>query len=191
MSDSTNEAFIRRLIKSGHESVLEHSIATVRFVISRAIANELVRHRLASYSQESTRYVDYNKKQLDFIIPHWCTISEGTYIDYDVDFILDNPDKYSVSDIIWLEAMYDCENKYKSLRVSGVKSQDARGVLPLDTATTIVVSANYREWRHILKLRTSQAAHPDIRNIMSDLLDTFKGLIPVVFEDIDARRDIV
>lgn len=164
---------VKLLIRRKHEAMLEHSILSVRFIISRAIANEIVRHRICSFAQESTRYCNYSsdkfKHEVTFIIP-----SKLRYKDEQKDSL------YSM----WISAMRAAEYSYMSLLMEGVEPEVARGVLPLDTKTELVVTANYREWRNILRLRTDSFAHPDIRSIMALLLSELKERIPIVFDDL-------
>jgi thymidylate synthase (FAD) len=168
-SGSTEETkeFLRKLIKSGHESVLEHVNVTVRFITDRGVSHELVRHRIASYSQESTRYCNYSKKGCSFIVPYF----------YGQD---------SQIDVVWEFAMLSAELLYTQLIEKGCKPQAARAVLPNSLKTEIVVTANLREWRHITKLRTSKRTHPQMRNLMLGLLSEFKETLPIIFEDIEA-----
>jgi len=165
--------FIGKLIANGHESVLEHSSLSVIFITDRAVTHELVRHRLASFTQESQRYCNYAKdkfnNEVTFIEPWW--ISDSDPIDSDVAYP-------------WITAIGTAEQEYFKLLDIGMAPQDARAVLPNSTKTEIGVTANYREWRHILKLRCSNAAHPDIRRLMRGLAIELKMRIPVVFDDI-------
>ena len=156
------EAFVRMLIERGHESVLEHESITVRFVCDRGVSHEIVRHRLASYSQESQRYVRYNG-DIEFINPH-----------------MPNAKAYEA----WQELCERAEETYKELLSYGVQPQQARSVLPNSTKTEIVMTANLREWRHFLKLRTAPAAHPQMRELTVPLLHKLQERIPVIFDDI-------
>ena len=156
------EKFVRMLIERGHESVLEHESITVRFVCDRGISHEIVRHRLASYSQESQRYVRYND-DIGFINPR-----------------MPNAKAYEA----WQESCERAEETYKELLSYGVQPQQARAVLPNSTKTEIVMTANLREWRHFLKLRTATAAHPQMRELTVPLLHELQEQIPVVFDDI-------
>ena len=164
ITETSAVAFVRKIIASGHESVLEHEKVTVRIVCDRGVSHEIVRHRLASYSQESTRYCDYGKVgEIDFIIPCWLT---------------EDSDHYPY----WLWSMQQAESEYKQLRAWGWSPQQARCVLPNSLKTEIVMTANLREWRHFFKLRTAPAAHPQMREIAVPLQEEFRRLIPVVFE---------
>ena len=161
--------FARMIVDNQHLSVIEHASISVKLVTSRGVTHELVRHRMASFSQESTRYCNYSKEKFS---------NEITVIDKRPSFARDADRK------TWQGAMEDAERHYMSLVRNGVSPQVARGVLPIDLKTEIIVTANLREWRHIIELRTSSAAHPDIRALMIDLLAAFKRLIPAVFDDL-------
>ena len=158
------------LVKQGHEAMLEHSQLSVLFTCDRGVANELVRHRIASFAQESTRYCNYSKEkfggELSFIRPYYIyDLSEEA-----CDAISDS--------CCWAEKLY------LQLIKDGLRPEQARCVLPLCLKTEIVVTANYREWRNIFKLRTPVAAHPQMRELMCPLLLEVQKKIPVVFDDI-------
>jgi thymidylate synthase (FAD) len=180
--------FIQKLIRMGHESVLEHGAITVRFLTDRAVSHELVRHRLASYSQESQRYVDSKYKRLmEFIRPWWMP---KEYVgDYDRGYINSSGNFERAEARIFLINLFHVYNQYQLLRNFGCTPQQARAVLPNATKTEIVVTANPREWRHIFKLRTSNAAYPQIRELMIPTLWTFKELWPAFFEDIRVKEE--
>ena len=169
ITEESAENFVRMLIERGHESVLEHASITVRFVCDRGVSHEIVRHRLASYSQESTRYCNYSndrfRNNITFIKP--CFLDEGT-------------GGYK----LWKQAMFIAEKEYFELLNLGCTPQEARSVLPNSTKTEIVMTSNLREWRHFLKLRTAKAAHPQMRELTVPLLHEFQRQIPVVFDDI-------
>lgn len=169
--------FVRKIIKSGHESVIEHEFISICFVVDRGVSHELVRHRLASFSQESTRYCNY-KGGVTFIIPPWVDIEPGAFLET-VDISTLSPiDKF------WFASMLMAQNIYTILLGRGWTPQQARSVLPNSLKTEIVVTANLREWRHIFKLRCDKAAHPQMREIMCPLLDVLKEELPEVFGDI-------
>lgn len=168
--------FCEMILNRGHESVIEHAVATVRFICDRGVTHELVRHRLASFSQESTRYCNYGGG-VTFIIPPWVSIPEG-----DKDEIPTNGLDYP--SVLWLNAMNSAGIFYSHLLTEGWSPQQARAVLPNSLKTEIVVTANMREWRHIFKLRTSKAAHPQMREIMVPLLQEMDRRCPVLFDDI-------
>jgi thymidylate synthase (FAD) len=169
---SSARKMVAGLIKSGHEAMLEHGGLTVRFVCDRGVSHELVRHRMASFAQESTRYCNYSKdkfgNELTFVMP---TL-------YKDDFMEDEAWN------CWVETMKKCEESYMKLIKMGVSPQMARSVLPNSLKTEVVVTANWREWRHILSLRCAPDAHPDIRCLMIDLLEELHDKIPVLFDDI-------
>ena len=162
ITDESAKSFVRKLIECGHESVLEHESITVRFVCDRGISHEIVRHRLASYSQESQRYVRYND-DIEFINPR-----------------MPNAKTYEA----WQELCERAEETYRELLSYGVQPQQARSVLPNSIKTEIVMTANLREWRHFLKLRTAKVAHPQMRELTVPLLQELQERIPVVFDDI-------
>lgn len=178
-SDSA-EKFVQRIIKSGHHSVIEHANITVRFICDRGVTHEIVRHRLASYSQESTRYCNY-KGGVTFIIPPWIDMPEGKYDDYGEASV------YSNDIHPWFYAMIDAEEYYKELLFNNWSPQQARSVLPNSLKTEIVMTANVREWIHVLTLRTSKAAHPQIRELMFPLLKELKEKVPVIFDNIQGK----
>lgn len=182
------KAFVQRIIAQGHESVLEHESISVKFICDRGVSHELARHRLASMTQESTRFVDYAKEGDDrlptFVIPPWVNIEPGIYEDTDIALVGLSP-----HDVRWVHHCFAAAHTYKMLREHDKKvpawaPQQARAVLPHSTKTEIVFTANLREWRHILKLRTDKAAHPQMRQLMIPLCVMFKALLPTVFEDI-------
>lgn len=175
----TASKFIRRLIKSGHESVLEHSQLVVRFNnCSRGFTHELVRHRLAGFSQESTRYVDYANGEVD-LSKFSISCVAPPHRDVDEKFILSDGRVFSFVDM----CNY-VEEFYRTLRSGGWKPEDARQILPTGLVAQIVVSANFREWRHIFKMRTATVAHWEIREVMTKLLHEINETIPAVFEDL-------
>ena len=162
ITEESAKVFIRKLIERGHESVLEHASITVRLICDRSISHEIVRHRLASYSQESQRYVRYNG-DIEFINPR-----------------MPNAKAYEA----WQELCERAEETYRKLLTYDIQPQQARSVLPNSTKTEIVMTANLREWRHFLKLRTAKAAHPQMRELTVPLLKELQERIPVVFDDI-------
>lgn len=162
ITSSSAAPFVRSIIERGHESVLEHISITVRFVTDRAIANELVRHRIAAYSQESTRYCNY-KNKIEFIYPKNVSDKQLQLI---------------------MEACACAATTYQELIADGATPEIARDVLPLCTKTELIATYNLREWRHILRLRTDKAAHPKMRELMQTLLQFFQGLVPIIFDDI-------
>ena len=179
ITETSAKDFIARIIKSGHHSVIEHENISVRFVCDRGVTHEIVRHRLAVYSQESTRYCNY-KGGVVFIIPSWCKDLEWAEYMYgdEIDSTISKPSK------IWLASMFSAESDYIDLLKEGWSPQQARSVLPNSLKTEIVMTCNLREWKHVLNLRCSKAAHPQMRELMAPLLVDFKSIIPVIFDDI-------
>jgi thymidylate synthase (FAD) len=161
--------FIRRLIDRGHEAMIEHEHITVRFIHNRGFTHELVRHRIASYAQESTRYCNYSKdkfgNELTFIEPYWYKEEEKTS---------------NLNDGAWDVLMEQIEEIYLTM-IKSLPAQAARGILPNDIKTEIVITANLREWRAIFKLRCADAAHPDMRRVMIPLQNELKNLLPDIF----------
>lgn len=165
------------LIKSKkHESCLEHASITVRIICDRGISHEIVRHRIASYTQESTRYVNYSKGKHGSQIN---VIDLATGFNYDLCDQTDTA-KYAV----WTEAMEDAERHYMRMIELKASPQEARSVLPNSTKTEIVWTANVREWRSVFNLRTSDAAHPQFRQIACPMLATFSERWPILFCDV-------
>ena len=174
----TAVAFLEKIMKRGHLSVIEHESISVRFIIDRGVSHELVRHRLCAFSQESTRYCNYSGG-VTFVIPPWVDVKPGEY-----DIMIAESFDSDKNSAIWLSLMLNAEDEYISLLRCGWTPQQARSVLPNSLKTEIVVTANLREWRHILSLRTSKAAHPQMQEVMIPLFAEMKRLIPVIFDDI-------
>lgn len=165
---------IKSILEKHHESTIEHAIITVRFIFDRGVSHEAVRHRLSSFSQESTRYCAYNKDKFG---------GEISVIDIRSGFP-EMGERFG----IWLEAMQMAEKYYLKMLEMGATAQEARSVLPNSLKTELVWSANPREWRHIFNMRTSSSAHPQIAEVMVPLLNEFKKLWPVLFEDIEHAK---
>ncbi len=160
--------FATGIIKSGHHSVIEHVSITVRFVCDRGISHEIVRHRLASYSQESTRYANYSKDKFGSKI----TVIKPLFWE-------EGSPEYEE----WASAMREAERHYMKLLSLGAKAEQARSVLPNSLKTEIVMTCNVREWKWVFKLRCSKAAHPQIRELMLPLLKELHEKIPVLFDE--------
>ena len=167
-SDSARE-FLAKILKSGHESVIEHEKITVRIICDRGVTHEIVRHRIGSYSQESTRYCNYKSRGIKVIKP----------------FFFTDKKKYK----IWLKAIRSCAIAYNKLIELGATPQEARSVLPNSLKTEIIVTYNLREWKYFFKLRCSRKAHPQMREIAISLLQKFKNRIPVIFDDFIITED--
>ena len=174
----SSKKFVETILKRGHESVIEHSAMTVKFICDRGVTHELVRHRLCAFSQESTRYCNY-KGGVTFVIPPWVDFKPGEYLmDYNI------PMSVVEQSAEWFRAVIESEFHYLRLLNKEWTPQQARAVLPNSTKTEIVVTANFREWRHIFKLRCSKAAHPQMRELMIPLHKKCTELIPIIFDDI-------
>lgn len=160
----SQERLVRALIRSGHHAMLEHSYLSVKFRTDRGVANEMVRHRHFSYAQLSTRYVNSTKHGFEFVMPTGLTKPQAMLVTMACKFVA---------------------GIYEKLVMLGVRPETARAVLPLCTATEIVVSGNFRSWRDMFRLRTAEDAHPQIRELMGSLLVELKREIPVIFDDIE------
>ena len=163
ITSGSAERFAQAIVSRGHESVLEHVSASVRFVTNRGVTHELVRHRHCAFSQESTRYVRYGAEDMEFIVPVWWDSWA--------------PEQRNA----FFRSCEEAERTYAHLLSSGASPQQAREVLPNALKTEIVVTANLREWRHIFRLRCAKAAHPQIRDLMTWCRKGFQAEIPVIF----------
>lgn len=180
-SKESAQRFVAGLLKSGHDSVLEHQSVSVRIVCDRGVSHELVRHRLASYSQESTRYCNY-RGGVTFVVP--------CFLDIDIDPEDDgfyNATGLGRRELCWLTSMKRAEINYLKMLDLGASPQEARAVLPNSTKTEMVMTANLREWRHFFRLRAQGVTgkpHPQMLEIAVPMLREFQRVIPVVFDDI-------
>ena len=167
ISDESAERLIRMMLERGHESPIEHFSVSVRIICDRGVSHEWVRHRIASFSQESTRYCNYQKSkfgsELTFIRPYFA--EEGSKL-FD----------------IWKSSMQQAETAYFEMLNCGAKPEDARSVLPNSLKTEFICTMNLREWRHFLRLRCAPAAHPVMREISIPLLHEFQKMVPVLFD---------
>ena len=172
--------FVKMLISNGHEAMIEHSSLSVKFIVDRGVSHELVRHRIASFAQESTRYCNYGKdkfgNEITVILPCFFDTGMG---------ILSNSLVYQE----WKLACECAEERYFNLLKMGATPQQARTVLPNSLKTEITVTANYREWRNFFKLRTAEASHPQMREVAIPLLKELKTLIPIIFDDIEVENE--
>lgn len=181
ITDGSAERFVRGIIKSGHESVIEHQSISVKVICDRGVSHEIVRHRIASYSQESTRYCNYTGEKFGGEIS---VIDIGTGFQYDLNNETDQRKWW-----LWYEAMGCAEYYYDKLIKAGAKPEEARSVLPNSAKTEIVMTMNLREWRHFIRLRGSKAAHPQIREVAGRIGEEFVKRYPVFFEDICAKHN--
>jgi thymidylate synthase (FAD) len=189
MDDSASK-FVKDKIKSGHHSMIEHVSITVNAILDRGVSHELVRHRIAAYSQESTRYCNYVKKGgCVFIKPLFFPgIPVGTF-DSNIIARCD----LNAKEQTWLSSMFNAASDYEALTAYGCSPQEARSVLPNSTKTEIVMTFNLREWRHVLSLRalgTAGKPHPQMVEIMEKIYDKFSDILPEIFDnlDIDVKR---
>jgi thymidylate synthase (FAD) len=164
ITDVSHDRFIRNILARKHEAVLEHSSITIKFICDRGVTHEIVRHRIASFCQESTRYCNYGDK-IQFIKP--CFFGENDF-------------KYHV----WQNTVRSCAESYEKLLKEGATPQEARAVLPNSLKTEIFMTANLREWRHFFTLRCSIAAHPQMREVALMALKEMNQYIPIIFEDL-------
>jgi len=169
-------AFVKMINKNGHHSVLEHSAMTVKFICDRGISHELVRHRLASYSQESSRYCNY-KGGVTFIIPPWIDIKIGEY-----KTLFPKPAAPDDISWEWYKSVFEAERTYLILLRKGLLPEQARSVLPNSLKTEVIMTCNLREWRHVFALRCNKKAHPQMRELMLPLRSEAQKLIPVIFD---------
>lgn len=169
IAEGSAQRFVKGIINRGHEAVLEHGSISVKFVCDRGVTHEIVRHRLAAYCQESTRYCNYSKDKFgnEITVIEPCYLAEG-----------------SVAYGAWMYACQTAENCYFEMLDFGCTPQEARSVLPNSLKTELVMTADVREWRHFLKLRTSEAAHPQMREVAQLVLDEFAERYPVFFKDL-------
>lgn len=169
ITENSADDFVRGIIKRGHEAVLEHASFSVKFVCDRGVSHELVRHRLASYCQESTRYCNYSKEGFGSEI----TVIKPMFLE-----------KGKQGYQMWKRACEAAETAYFDLLDYGCSPQEARAVLPNSLKTEVYMTADLREWRHFFKLRTGPAAHPQMREVALLALQQAKAAVPVIFDDI-------
>jgi len=159
-SDSASK-FVKMLIGRGHEAMIEHQSFTVKFICDRGVSHEIVRHRLASYAQESTRYCNYSKDKF------------GTELTF-IEPCFWNKNPYDRNMELWVQSMLTAEQTYLEMISNEASAQEARSILPNSLKTEIIVTMNLREWRHFFRLRTAKVAHPQIREITIPLLKELK-----------------
>ena len=180
IKEGSAETFIRGILRRGHESVVEHGSISARIVCDRGVTHEIVRHRIASYSQESTRYCNYANEKFGSQIT---CIDPASGFKYDLS---DEKDRRKYE--IWKKAMGEAERYYFDMLEAGAKPEEARSILPNSLKTEIVVTMDIREWRHFIRLRGGKAAHPQIREITEMILEEFSRRYPVFFEDLKSEE---
>ena len=192
ITEDSAERFVKSIIARGHESVLEHVSISVRVICDRGVSHEIVRHRIASYSQESQRFCNYSNdkfgNELTFIKPCWFKSSIedlNTYANIRGTF-----DKIeNAGEWVWVDTLRSAEISYFTLLETCIWTpEQARSILPNSLKTEIVMTMNLREWRHFFKLRCAKAAHPQTREIANMILNNFKVRIPVIFDDIEVIK---
>lgn len=189
ITEGSSEQFVNRIRRSGHESVLEHASLTAIVICSRACSHQLVRHRIAAYSQESQRYCNYGKKDtLQVICPPSIGLAPGDYESFGRMIrqdgkVIDLPDRQTK----WIHLIDDTYTEYKAELLSGVRPEDARYVLPNATKTELAVTFNLRQWRHVFQQRAlNKHAQWEIRDIFIGVLRDLKSRLPAVFCDLDS-----
>lgn len=178
ITGESSSRFVRNLIRNGHEAMLEHVSLSVKFTVDRGISHELVRHRMASFAQESTRYCDYSKDKFG----HEMTFIEPWFW---------KGEEHDMEMKAWTNLMQRIEDLYMAFRGYNVKPEEARAILPNSLKTEIWMTCNLREWRHVMKLRaagTTGKPHPQMREVMAPLLTHFKTYLPDVFCDIEVEE---
>ena len=182
ITDDSAEKFCEMIQTRNHMSVLEHASATFRIICDRGVSHELVRHRLASYSQESTRYCNYSKKGMQFIQPSWISDEE---LEKELNLKSGDPIPHEqMSTHIWYVHCEEAELRYNNLiSECGWTPQQARAILPNCLKTEIVMTANFREWLHFLELRTSPQTHPDMQVIAKMIGNKLHELVPCIFKN--------
>ena len=186
IKDDSAERFVKSIITRGHESVLEHASVSVCVICDRGVSHEIVRHRVASYSQESTRYCNYSNdkfgNELTFIKPCYWENENNTH-EFEMSVAYRCRNEYEQ----WLKCMWNIEQCYFAMLEHGATPEEARSILPNSLKTEIVMTMNLREWRHFFKLRTSNKAHPQMREVANMILKEFKEKIPVIFDDVEEQ----
>jgi thymidylate synthase (FAD) len=169
IKEGSAEKLVTSLVKNGHYAMIEHCTISIKVITDRSVSHEIVRHRMASYAQESQRYINYSKdkfgNEITFVKPNYWEINSPSYL-------------------LWESACRLAEQNYLMLLEDGAKPEEARAILPNSTKTEIVMTMNLREWRHFFELRCAKGAHPMIREVANMILKEFRKEIPIIFDDI-------
>lgn len=188
ITEDSADKFVRMICRNNHVSVLEHSSVTVRVVCSRACSHQLVRHRLAAYSQESQRYCNYNRRGLQVICPPSVGLEPGEYCRTDqagLALFNGEPLTLSMVQVFWLDAIDNSYDRYGLLIKEGLRPEDARFVLPNACKTELVVTMNLRTWQHVFRERAlNEHAQWEIRGIFKSIYNEFNKQLPSVFGDL-------
>lgn len=172
--DVSDGLFLAKLIRMGHMSIFEHYSVSMNIVTNRAIQNEFVRHRIAAFTVESTRYCNYSKgkfgSELSFIKPHWMNLQD-------------------VNASNWTRTMQHIENVYLNMLKGGLKAEDARGILPMDLKTELFVTMNLRSWLNFLELRLDKSSHPQMIEIATYIYNILNGGLPKIMEGFYDNKD--
>ena len=192
ITDDSAGKFVKMLIDRGHHAMIEFGSIIVKFITNRGVTHEMVRHRLCSFAQESTRYVNYGGDDIEFIRPVWIDedlleqigrqINQPFTVSEEDGIVLRTP---LIGVEAWTNACMESEQYYRQLLDIGWRPEQAREVLPNSLKTEIVVQGNVREWRHIFNLRCSDKAHPQMRELMRPLLADLQKRLPIIFDDIE------
>ena len=190
ITEGSAERFVKNIMNRNHMSVIEHVSISIRVICDRGVSHEIIRHRIASYSQESSRYCNYSNDKFDneltFIKPCWFKSSIedlNNYIKNKNDF-----EKLSSGEWVWIDTLKSAEISYFTLiGTCNWTPEQARSILPNSLKTEIVMTMNLREWRHFFKLRCDKAAHPQMREVAYLILDLLNQNIPIIFEDITEK----
>jgi|WetSurMetagenome_2_1015567.scaffolds.fasta_scaffold01488_23 thymidylate synthase (FAD) len=183
ITEGSAEKMVNMLVKNGHMAMIEHLVITMRLITSRGLTHELVRHRMASYAQQSTRYCD--SKDMHIIIPSWLRGNDvnSLYNNYIKIKMPPSPDVYLCNRVeSYFTVLSHIEKGYNYMLEQGSTKQEARGIFPNDLATEIIVTTNAREWLHILSLRDNKAAHPDMQYLASIVRKQLTNYCPILFE---------
>ena len=191
ITDELALALITKLVKNGHESIIEHTPRiSMKFTCDRNVSHEIMQRRLFSVAQESTHY-DYDNNEIIFILPYWFKEDSKNYLlthkytfDSDVYIIDDSDASYTSAEAQWVESMLSTEIVYWNLVGLGWLPQHARSVLPNSLKTELIVTGNIREWQCFFKLRTNISSHSQTQEVANMALELLKSQIPVIFNDI-------
>lgn len=192
-TEDSAKKFVQMLLNKGHHAMIEHASASYKVICDRGVTHEIVRHRLFSYAQESTRYCNYGKGNIQFIIPCWLyddiTTLEIVESSTSLEYYIDNLKGYNTATLNWIHAMGCAEIKYQ-VAIENLKwtPQQARSVLPNSLKTEIVITGNLREWRHFFKMRCSSKAHPQMQEVADMLLNDMSNRIPILFDEYNSKE---